>query len=105
MRRTDCTDDVDMGDALQKEYDRWKDYASALLIANPVLLAGIALASQNHVLSGLAGFAGVFGLISVVMWYARERNWQWRSKPLFLVLASILLGVQAGCLAIAFVSR
>jgi hypothetical protein len=86
-----------------EENKRWKDYAGALLIAMPVLLASLAIADRKTVYSIISGFAGLVGIIFSVLWYARNgRSFMIRKRyPIFLFGASCFFGIQAAMLAFA----
>lgn len=94
---------------LKKENERWKDYAGALLIAIPVLLAGLALSGMKTGNSIASGFAGLAGILLVIFWYGRDRNISiltpLKKYPTFLFWASCCLGVQTACLALTFLNR
>ena len=84
-----------------KEYIRWKDYANALMLALTVLFAGPAIGGHEDGFSIASVVLGVFGIVSVAAWHAREWNPQFRGKPAFLWVASATLGLQAGFLVCA----
>jgi hypothetical protein len=94
--------------ALRKENERWKEYASALLIAMPVLLGGLALSDQKSGYSIASGFACLVGIVLVVLWYGRDNNYSkgtpGRRYPTLLFYASCCFGFQAACLAVAFMN-
>jgi hypothetical protein len=94
---------------LKKENERWKDYANALLIAIPVLLAGLALSGMKTGNSIASGFAGLAGIVLVIFWYGRDKTITLLTPlnryPTFLFYASCCFGVQVGCLAFAFLNR
>jgi len=91
---------------LKKENERWKDYASALLIAIPILLAALTISGLNTCYSLISGIAAIAGIVLVVFWYGRDRNYYWfrhrRKYPKFLAWASLCFGVQAVFLCFAF---
>lgn len=87
---------------LRKENERWKDYASALLIAVPILLAGLAISGQKTWASIISGIAGTVAIVLVVLWYARDSNFRQftpRDKyPTTLYYASWFFGIQVAFL-------
>lgn len=93
---------------INAEYERWKDWASTLLIIMTVLLAfnGSLLgdASNKYVVltGGVIGFMGVF---LVFGWFTREGFWQFKNKPVLLRVGSALFGIQAFLFLLAFVIR
>jgi hypothetical protein len=91
---------------LRKENERWKDYASVLLIAIPLLLGGLALSGQRTYCSIASGVLGLAGIIFVVLWYGRDKNrYQFIrgiKYPKWLVYASSCFGLQAGFLVVSF---
>jgi len=86
---------VEENSALEKEYKRWRDYANVLLLTLTILFAGPMIGSQETVYSIVSVVFGVIGIILVVLWHAREYKIQINKKPVFLLLASSALGVQA----------
>jgi len=97
------------------EFERWKDWASTLLIVMTVLLAfdGSLLgdASNKYVVltGGVIGFIGVF---LVAAWFTREGFWEYtgsyqpsKNKPVLLLCGSALFGLQAFLFLLAFVLR
>jgi hypothetical protein len=86
---------AERSDSLEKEYKRWKDYASVLLLALTVLFAGPVIGGYKTLYSILSVGFGVAGIILVVMWHAREYKIQFNKKPAFLLGASCSLGAQA----------
>jgi hypothetical protein len=58
----------------RKENERWKDYANALLIAIPILLAGLAISGEKTWISIVSGWFGIAGLMLVIFWYGRDTN-------------------------------
>lgn len=83
---------------LSKENKRWKDYAGALLIAIPVLLAALVISQQRTIDSIVSAIAGIAGIILVVLWYGRDSNIRRftpsRKYPTMLYYASICIGAQ-----------
>ena len=79
---------------LDKEYKRWRDYANVLLIALTVMFAGPVIGERN-VFSILSVIAGVIGILAVVCWHAKEYKWQYKQKPIFLLIASFAISLQA----------
>jgi hypothetical protein len=100
------TDETQEERELKKESERWKDYASVLLIAIPLLLGGLALSDQRTYCSFASGVLGFLGIIFVVLWYGRDKNYytfiRGRKYPAFLVWASSCFGLQAGFLVVSF---
>jgi len=94
---------------LNKENRRWKDYASSLLIAIPVLLAGLALSDPKILYAVLSAVAGVLGILCVVAWFGRDKNmtgWTPGGRyPTFLFYASCCFGVQTTFLTFAIVTN
>ena len=83
------------GRDLEKEYIRWKDYASVLLLALTVLFAGPLFGDQRSSFAVISVGSGVVGILSAVSWHALEYRCQLWGKPFFLLLASFCLSVQA----------
>jgi RsiW-degrading membrane proteinase PrsW (M82 family) len=83
-----------LGKELEEEYKRWRDYANVLLIALTVMFAGPFI-SERNIFSILSIIAGVIGILSVVCWHAMEYKWQHRQKPVFLLIASFAISLQA----------
>lgn len=83
------------GRDLQNEYNRWKDYASVLLLALTVLFAGPLFGAHPSLFAIISVGSGVVGIVSAVMWHALEYRWQLWGKPFLLLLASCCLGAQA----------
>jgi len=94
---------------LKKENERWKDYANALLIAMPVLLAALAISGIKTCFSLICGIAGVAGIILVILWYGRDKSYylfiRGRKYPTFLFWASCSIGIQAVFLCFAFLIK
>jgi hypothetical protein len=92
----------------RKENERWKDYASALLIAMPVLLAALAISGLKTCYSIISAFAAVAGIVLVVLWYARDTNYHQCTPsgkyPTFLYYASWCFGIQVVFLCFAFLN-
>jgi hypothetical protein len=90
----------------KEELKRWKDYAGAILIAMPIILAVTALAKPSTGFSLYFIISIVAGLISIgstVMWYAGESTWKiGRDKPGLLLIASWGFGLQLGILIAGF---
>jgi NADPH:quinone reductase-like Zn-dependent oxidoreductase len=94
----------DLTETQKQEYERWKDYANALLVASTVLFAGTAIAFPKA-----AEFApilsSIFGLLAIVLtvfWYALEWNMKTKKgKPVLLLGASCGFGLQIGVLIVA----
>ena len=89
-----------------REFKRWKDWATALLIVMTVLLAfdGLLLSDANIkwlvLVGGLIGFAGV---VWVTTWFAKEGFWEDKNKrPILLWLGSLCFGVQISTFIITF---
>jgi hypothetical protein len=93
---------------LGEENKQWKDYANALLIAMPVLIAALSFKQSTNGVAIVSALAGVVGIILTALWYGRDRNcYQWVPKnkykyPSFLWYASCCLGLQAATLFFAF---
>lgn len=91
---------------LKKENERWKDYASALLIAMPILLGALAISGLKTTYSIISAVTGVLGIISIVLWYGRDKNQtllvSGREYPIFLFSTSCLFAIQATFLCFAF---
>jgi membrane associated rhomboid family serine protease len=83
---------------LEKEYKRWRDYANVLLIGLTVMFAGPVL-SERSVFSIISVIGGVIGILAVICWHAKEYKIQYNKKPVFLLVASFALGIQAVFLA------
>lgn len=83
---------------LRKENERWKDYAGALLIAIPVLLAGLAITDRKTAGSIISAIAGIVAMVLVVFWYGRDSNscrfTRGNKYPTFLYYGSIFFGIQ-----------
>ena len=86
-------------DELEKEFKRWKDYGSVLLIGLTVLFASPTIDVTKNIFATLSIICGVIGIILVVLWHARERLIQINKKPILLLVASGLLGGQVVFLA------
>jgi hypothetical protein len=98
-------EDNNMSPEIKAENERWKDYSSSLLIAIPVLLAGITIADPKTVSSILSAIAGLAGLVLVVMWHGRDKNWiVWDKYPGYLLWASSCFGAQAFFLAVEIIT-
>jgi len=95
--KAEHSDEANKGNE-SKEYERWKDYANALLLAFSILFAGAAIGVHKEPWSYLSGVSGIVGIICVLAFYARDPPWQWCNRPGFLVVASICLGAQAAYL-------
>lgn len=91
---------------LKKENERWKDYASVLLIAMPILLGALAVSGLKTTYSIVSAVMGILGIISVVLWYGRDRTQNVvvnnREYPVFLFLGSCLFAIQAVFLCFSF---
>lgn len=91
---------------LKKENERWRDYAGALMIAMPILLGALAISGLKTTYSIISAVTGVLGIISVVLWYGRDKtecvSINNREYPLFLFSASCLFAIQAAFLCFAF---
>ena len=85
---------VEDNNGSEEEYQRWRDYANVLLIGLTVLFAGPVIRGAN-VFSILSIIAGVIGILAVVCWYAMEYRWQFKQKPVFLLIASSAISLQA----------
>lgn len=94
---------------LKKENERWKDYANALLIAIPVLLAGLALSDPKKEYAILSAVFGILAIGLVVIWYGRDSNvnrWTPGGRyPSFLFYATCFFGVQMTFLTFAIVTQ
>ena len=91
---------------LKRENERWKDYAGALLIAMPILLGALAISGLKATYSIVSAVSGVAAIISVVLWYGRDKNQSLyvngREYPIFLFSASCLFAIQAVFLCFSF---
>ena len=91
---------------LKKENERWKDYASALLIAMPILLGALAIGGLKTTYSIISAVTGTVGIMSVVLWHGRDTNQSLRihgrEYPRFLFSASSLFAMQAAFLCFSF---
>ena len=66
---------------LGEENKQWKDYANALLIAMPVLIAALSFKQSTNGVAIVSALAGVVGIILTALWYGRDRNcYQWVPK-------------------------
>jgi hypothetical protein len=94
---------------LEKENKRWKDYANALLIAMPILLAALAITGLKTSYSITSAIAAVVGIVLVVLWYARDTNdhrgTPYNKYPWTLYYASYAFGIQAVFLCFAFLIK
>lgn len=100
---------------IDAEYERWKDWASTLLIVMTVLLAfnGSLLGDAgNRVWVLLSGVIGFVGILLVAMWFTREGFWEYtgnyrpfKGKPVLLLYGSSLFGLQTSFFLFAFVFR
>ena len=79
---------------LEKEYKRWRDYANVLLIGLTVLFTGPVI-SQSSTFSIISIIFGLIGILAVVCWHAKEYEWKYKQKPIFLLAASSAISVQA----------
>jgi len=93
---------------LRKENERWKDYANALLIAMPILLAGVTLSNQRGGYSLASAITCFAGIVLVTLWYGRDSNFSRFTPggkyPTYLYYASACFGLQIGSLALAFMN-
>jgi hypothetical protein len=100
---------------INADYERWKDWASVLLIVMTVLLAfdGSLLGDASNrfwvLLGGVIGFVGV---LLVAMWFTREGFWEYtgnyqpfKGKPVLLLYGSSLFGLQTVFFLFAFVFK
>ena len=100
---------------INAEHERWKDWASTLLIVMTVLLAfdGSLLGdASNRVWVLLGGVIGFVGILLVAMWFTREGFWEYtgnyrpfKGKPVLLLYGSSLFGLQVVFFLFAFVFR
>jgi len=100
---------------IDAEYERWKDWASTLLIVMTVLLAfdGSLLGDAgNRVWVLLSGVIGFVSILLVAAWFTRGGFWEYtgnyrpfKGKPVLLLYGSSLFGLQAVFFLFAFVSR
>ena len=79
---------------LEKEYKSWRDYANVLLISLTVMFTASVISGRS-VFSIVSVIAGLIGILAVVFWHAKEYEWQYKRKPMFLIAASSAIGVQA----------
>ena len=104
-----CDEETNVEKELKKENERWKDYANALLIAVPVILAGLALSDPKELYAILSAVSSILTIAFVVMWYGRdktERRWTPAGRyPTFLFYASCFFGVQITFLTFAMVTQ
>jgi len=100
---------------INAEYERWKDWASTLLIVMTVLLAfdGSLLGdASNRFWVLLGGVIGFMGVLLVAMWFTREGFWEYtgnyqpfKGKPVLLLYGSSLFGLQTVFFLFAFVFK
>jgi len=90
------------------EFDQWKDWANALLVAMTVLLAfdGSMLGDASNKWAVLVdGIFGLMGVLWIVCWYSKEGFWQYKNKPVLLQLSSFFFGIQVSVFLISLVLR
>lgn len=94
----------DENEILEREYQRWKDYAGVLLVAMTIILGFVStmLGNNSNALLRLTGLFGLIGIVFIILWHTREQVWHFPpKKPALLFFASMCFGLQVGFLALA----
>ena len=96
----------------EKEFKRWNSYASALLIAIPIILGvtsfGKLADSSVVAFPVISIIAGLVAVLCTVLWFTGESDWhvkvqaQGEEKPGLLFIASGCFGFQISSLLGAF---
>jgi hypothetical protein len=93
----------------ERRYERWKDYANALLVTFSILFAGVAIGARSQPWSFLSGLCGIVGIVCVALWHSNDPPWYFgdrcwlkfiRKRPVLLVIATACLALQSCSLVV-----